>query len=138
MAIRKQFFLSFVVVFLSGLVVGGILTNGFIKHQIATEMTQGPEIARVHLIEMIAHELDLNKAQIEALEPLVKSADQKLMVIKSRSLPEVEQIFEEHINQSKTVLTSSQQERVLSLYSQMKTRWRQIQQDLNQDQEKLL
>ena len=136
MAIRKQFFLSFVVVFISGLIFGGILTNGFIKHQIAREMTQGPEVARAHLIEMIAHELELNKSQREALEPLIKSADQKLMVIKSRSLPEVEQIFEDHINQSKTILTASQQAKVLTLYTQMRTRWQQIQQGLNQ--EKLL
>lgn len=138
MGTRKKFYLSFFSVFVAGLLVGAVFTNGFIKRQIALEMRDGPEVARKHLIEMMAHELDLNREQVQAIKPIIAAADKKLILIKSRSLPEVEQIFDENINKAKTVLNQQQQEKVLTVYSQMKERWHQLSRAVNESNEEAL
>jgi len=104
--------LGLLVLFLSGVLVGGVGTAIYFTHTIDQGFTHGQPQVRKFIMKKLVRELDLTQTQRDRTEEIVGRIQENLATFRKEHHSEIEAIIAEGIQQIKAQLTSVQQEKL--------------------------
>jgi hypothetical protein len=109
---KWKIWLGLVVLFLSGVVVGGVGTGLYAKHQISQFFSgQRPVFKRV-FVRRLVHGLDLSKDQRQQIDLVGEHAETQFLELRQESRGEVQAILDRAITEMKKHLSPLQRERL--------------------------
>jgi hypothetical protein len=120
---RGKTILSMIAVFVSGIIVGGLLTAAGIRRQYHRYIEGGPLASRQFVVAALGHELKLTPGQRAALSPIIGETQARLLAIRNRVEPEVAGVFTNAMADMKKTMDAEQGRKLDALYERIKTRW---------------
>lgn len=120
---RGRIWLSWVAVFLSGAVLGGVLTAAAFKRAVVRQLQGGAPAARAAVVKALKRELRLTPEQVPAVDQAIAAAHAELQVIRGRTRPEVEAVLERTVSEIKPGLTAEQQAKLDQVHARVRSRW---------------
>jgi hypothetical protein len=124
------------VLFVSGLLIGGISTHCYMQSQFESRWESGPQAKKQWMMERLTHRLHLNKGQQASLAPLVSEAQEELFVLRAQQQPQVEAIWNRTLAGIKPVLEGDQQKKLDEFQQKLQRRWQAQQEHLRGIKEK--
>ncbi|MFZ5830171.1 MAG: hypothetical protein ACOY3P_08785 [Planctomycetota bacterium] len=110
------------VIFLSGLIVGGAVALSFVKNQLVMAV-QNPEFGPIRITNMLKRSLRLTPEQAEEILAIMHKRQGNLQAIRIRVQPEVEAELEAVESEVAAVLDSQQRERWAAMVTKLKATW---------------
>jgi hypothetical protein len=120
---RNKIIVVLVLTFLSGALVGAVLTSAAIRRQARHFLTEGPRATQEVVLRTVSRRLAMTAEQKEKARPVVSAALQRLSKIRANVQPEVETVLEDTIRDLRPILTDQQVHRLDDMHSRLKSRW---------------
>jgi hypothetical protein len=111
------------VVFLSGLLVGIVVTKAYDDYQQQQRWERGLSGLKPRVLKHLTRELHLSREQQHAIEPIVSQAEADLLHLRMAQQPRVDETVTRTIEALKGKLRAEQQNKLDELYGQLQRRW---------------
>jgi uncharacterized protein YneF (UPF0154 family) len=108
-------------VFVLGMVAGGLVTLGVIRHQLGT---RGPQAMVNFVVRRLSWELRLDAAQREQLRTIVADTQQEIRTARRQVQPQIEQTLAKTEERIRAMLRQDQQEKFDKLLAERKGHWK--------------
>ncbi|MBF0538650.1 MAG: hypothetical protein HQL03_10405 [Nitrospirae bacterium] len=120
---RWKVTVALVVVFISGILTGSVLTGLYIKQGMAKVINGGPPAVKNVIVKRLDEKLNLTKQQRVEIERIVGQTQAEILKLRQKNQPEIERIIDDGITKMKTNLTPEQQKTLESMYKNVKDKW---------------
>ncbi len=111
------------VVFVAGMLLGGLVTTGFIFHKMR-QFTEGSGTLRDRwLMRRLSRQLDITSEQKPHVQRILNESEDEITQLLQRSLTEFAAIMERQKDELKTVLTEEQQSRLEKNFGRLRNHW---------------
>lgn len=117
-----KFKLGVVLVFLLGLVIGGLGTGWWFA-QGYHGFRGPPRKVEAAIMNKLSWYLHLSDEQKERLEPIVRDVSRKLEAIRQQVEPEMRRAVEEGMERAKPILNAEQYEKLEHRYRELRRKW---------------
>lgn len=111
-------------VFMSGVLVGSVLTGFHMKHRMGRLLHDGTPAVRDVIMKKLTAELDLTNEQQGGIGQIVGETQLKLQQLRAQYRPQMEEIISSGIARMKPILSAEQQKKLDAFYAKMQKRWR--------------
>ena len=119
---KLKLWAGLVIIFLSGVMIGGMGAWMVAEHRAVDTLTRGrPDVPRF-IIERLASKLDLDEGQKERVAEIVCRAHSELMEFRKLHKSEKDQIIQRSITSIKAELSPEQQKKLDILHARMEER----------------
>jgi len=115
--------LGVLVIFLSGMVIGGVGTGLVIRHRVVEIFEGGPMAVRKIMLKRMARELKLTAQQRPHVEEIVAETHDELIALRERSQPEMEHIIDRGVERLKEILDAEQTLKLEAWYRKGRRPW---------------
>ena len=105
-------------VFLSGVIVGGLAHRFFGLREVRAERSRSGEWRKKY-VEQMQSRLQLSGDQLQKLNEILDATRNRHRQVRQRMKPEMSAIHKEHVNQVRAILTDAQ----LTEYEKMRDEW---------------
>jgi len=120
---RWKIWTGLVVLFISGAVIGGVVTHCWMQSQLETRWEASSQAKRPWMLQRLTRKLDLTDGQKAGLEPVVNQAQEELFALRAQQQPQVEAIWGKTLAAVKPVLTPEQQPKLAEFQQKLEQRW---------------
>jgi len=117
---KWKIWLGLVILFLSGVLVGGFGTRLYVRHRIANVLTGDRPMFRNLFLRHITRELDLTPEQQEQIERIAEGTAEDLHLLHRQHRSAVEAIFDQAVSDMKVYLSPDQQKQLDAVREKMK------------------
>ena len=107
-------------VFVLGMIAGGLVSLGVIRHQ---WRTRGPGAMTDFIVRRMSWRLRLDATQREQLRAIVQEGQQEIQAARKQVQPQIDEIFSRSDAKVRAILHPDQQERFDVLVAERKERW---------------
>jgi Spy/CpxP family protein refolding chaperone len=107
-------------VFVLGMIAGGLVSLGVIRHQ---WRTRGQGAMTDFIVRRMSWRLRLDPTQREQLRAIVKEGQQEIQAVRKQVQPQVDEIFSRSDAKVRAILRPDQQARFDALVAERKERW---------------
>lgn len=111
------------VVFIAGMVLGGLVTTGFLFNKMRHFAEGSGTIRHRWLMLRMSRELDLTAEQKPRIQRILTESEQEMMQLLQRSLTEFAAIMKRQRADLKTVLTPEQQAKFDQTFERFRSHW---------------
>ena len=111
-----------VLVFVLGMLAGGLVTVGVIRHKLMTNPSQAVANA---VVRRLSWELRLNAAQREQLRGIVAEAQGQIKLVRREIQPEVAKILDDAVAKVRATLRPEQQAKFDRIVAERRAKWAQ-------------
>ncbi len=122
--------------FLSGMLIGGVVTHCYLQSQLESRWEAGPKAKKPWMMERLTRHLDLTADQQAGLGPIVGQAQDDLLALRAQQQPQVEAIWNRTLASVKPGLTLGQQRKLDEFEKKLHRRWQASQDYLKTIQDK--
>jgi hypothetical protein len=112
--------LAMMLIFFSGVVVGIVGHDLYMKYIFHHFHDAPPEQREDFILKMLTRELDLTQAQLEKIKPIVLNSHSKIMELNNTFHPKMEQIINATFELIRKELNESQQKKLDMILTRMK------------------
>lgn len=120
---RWKFRTGIVLVFVLGIVIGGLGTGWWFAH--GYDVFRGPrDRVEAHIMKRLSRDLDLTDAQQAEIRPLVHDIAGQLQAIRDRIAPDILHSIDAGMARIRPKLTPKQYERLEHRYRELQERWK--------------
>ncbi|MBF0337983.1 MAG: hypothetical protein HQL05_09125 [Nitrospirae bacterium] len=120
---RWKFTTALILVFISGLLTGAVLTGLYIKQSMVKVIHGGPPAIKKIIVKRLDEKLNLTQQQRVEVERIVAQTQGEILKLRQKNQPEIERIIESGITNMKASLTPEQQKTLEAMYKTIKDRW---------------
>lgn len=120
---KWKIWLTLVVIFLSGVVIGALGMGLYLEKKIERILSADTHVLVELAMNRLSHELGLTPNQQQQLAPLVEEAVQKFDELRQQQRPEVEKILGQAVSRMQPHLKPPQQQRLAEIWLEFKA-WR--------------
>ena len=104
----RTVYIPFVLVFLSGALVGGFAHRLYMMNTVKADNRSGPEEYRRRYVEEMQTRLALTQDQLSKLNKILDGTREKFRVLREQHRPEMKVIQDEQVMQVNAILSESQ------------------------------
>lgn len=109
-----------VLIFLSGILVGGFTFSVYVKKHVQDIMHGGPEFRNRMILGLYEDKLDLSESQRTQVTEIFNETNSQLFDIFENQKPEIEKIIETRTTRMKTILNPEQQKTLDEIHAMLK------------------
>ena len=116
--------LGLILIFASGMAVGGLLTARIIETRIRHFLQSGPDAVAAFVETRLNRDLDLDPAQRQEIARIIARARQTLSETRREAQPKVDEAFKQAEHDIRTLLKPDQIARYDQIVARAKARWK--------------
>lgn len=124
----KKVLTAFILIFISGLIIGGILGYYICGRKLLKNHSESrqlpssasPDLIRQRLTGRLKWELDLSSEQMKKLDPLLKDFSEKMQMFRKNNLDKACQNFDDLFTGIEGILSENQKEKLAKLREKMR------------------
>lgn len=120
---RWKIIAGITLIFVSGMVAGGILTGFYAKYRIKKFVHGGPPAIKKVITTRLTRVLSLSNPQKNRIEQIIGETQAELQIIRIQHEPEIQAILDKAVSRMKTELNPDQQVKLEGIYKEMKDSW---------------
>ena len=118
-----KWWLAIVLIFSSGMLIGGIGGFSLARQQAARWMKAGPSGMNRMVVRQLTHELQLTTEQQATVQRVMRTAESKLERLRKQHQPEIKQVMDQAIAEIRPCLQPAQQVKLDGFFARMHKRW---------------
>ncbi len=119
---KIRVWVGIVLVFLLGALAGSLATGTYFKHRIERFVKGGHPPIKVVLMKKLSHELDLTETQRFEIEEILDQLQAKLLDLRRKHQPELENLFDHSFGLIREKLNSEQKKRFDEIRAELRRR----------------
>ena len=119
MSKNLKIWLGVIAISLSSSVIGGVATAFYIKHRVEGFIEKGPKGTRLMAMRILRRRLALSDRQVQEIRPSIKNAQKKLLELRHKHRPEIEEI----INQAYLEINPKLEDRQKQEFDRLKSKF---------------
>lgn len=121
---RLKLWSGIILIFVTGVLIGSLVTGSLVKHRIVKFRERGPEARKTFLLNKLARELNLTEKQRIKIEQIMDQTHEKLFQLREKHRPEFHQIREQSIELMKKELNEEQKQKLDEIRQKFKERFK--------------
>ncbi len=108
---RSKLFIGLFLVFILGVLAGGLGVGLYVKHQRTTFLESRHGRHTDFILQKLTRKLELSSEQHKEIKAILSDAEKSMLAFREKNRPEIEAIFKEHEQRIRSILSEEQREK---------------------------
>lgn len=114
-SLRTKTVIFSMLIFISGVIIGGSGAVLYVRHRILTVLEGGPDAMHELLVRRLSRKLQLNESQRAIVFAATKSVESELLAIRREQFPRIKVAIERGVEEISPSLTAPQREELRAM-----------------------
>jgi predicted Holliday junction resolvase-like endonuclease len=115
--------LGVVLVFVLGVLAGGLITHRFYMRRIRAVLSGQPVVSTATIVRDLNRQLQLTPEQRDKLQPVINETRQRLQQVREQIEPQALGVFDDAVKRVREILTPEQREKFDKIVADRKASW---------------